>query len=47
MLNDFRTLRVGVLCSKRAPGLVPLLRHPMRVRALEMVAAGQLEEAVA
>jgi phosphoribosylglycinamide formyltransferase-1 len=30
MLNDFQTLRVGVLCSKRAPGLTALLHHPMR-----------------
>ena len=30
MLNDFRTLRVGVLCSKRAPGIAALLHHPMR-----------------
>jgi folate-dependent phosphoribosylglycinamide formyltransferase PurN len=30
MLSDFRTLRVGVLCSRRAPGLAALIRHPMR-----------------
>jgi len=31
MLSDFlRTLRVGVLCSKRAPGLATLVHHPMR-----------------
>ena len=30
MLNDFRTLRVGILCSRRAPGLAALLHHPMR-----------------
>jgi folate-dependent phosphoribosylglycinamide formyltransferase PurN len=30
MLSDFHTLRVGVLCSRRAPGLAALLRHPMR-----------------
>jgi phosphoribosylglycinamide formyltransferase 1 len=28
MLIDFRTPRVAVLCSKRAPGLDYLLRHP-------------------
>ncbi len=28
MLIDFRTPRVAVLCSKRAPGIDTLLRHP-------------------
>lgn len=28
MLNDFRTLHVAVLCSKRAPGLRAVLHHP-------------------
>jgi folate-dependent phosphoribosylglycinamide formyltransferase PurN len=30
MLNGFSNLRVGVLCSKRAPGLMAMLHHPMR-----------------
>ncbi len=30
MLNEFRTLRAAVLCSKRAPGLDELLHHPNR-----------------
>lgn len=30
MLNAFEDLRIGVLCSKRAPGLDALLRHPLR-----------------
>lgn len=34
MLNDF--LRVGVLCSKRAPGLSELMHHPFRGRMFEV-----------
>lgn len=30
MLNALEDLRIGVLCSKRAPGLDALLRHPLR-----------------
>jgi len=30
MLNAFEDLRIAVLCSKRAPGLAALLRHPLR-----------------
>jgi phosphoribosylglycinamide formyltransferase-1 len=36
MLNDFRTLRVGVLCSQRAPGLDGLLHHPNRGRLFDV-----------
>jgi phosphoribosylglycinamide formyltransferase 1 len=36
MLNDFRNLRVAVLCSKRAPGLDDLLRHPNRGRLYDV-----------
>ncbi|HSP16831.1 MAG TPA: formyltransferase family protein [Thermoanaerobaculia bacterium] len=36
MLNDFRTLRVAVLCSKRAPGLDELLHHPNRGKLFDI-----------
>jgi phosphoribosylglycinamide formyltransferase-1 len=36
MLNDFRTLRVAVLCSKRAPGLDDLLHHPNRGKLFDV-----------
>jgi folate-dependent phosphoribosylglycinamide formyltransferase PurN len=36
MLNDFRNLRVAVLCSKRAPGLHDLLRHPNRGKLFDI-----------
>jgi len=36
MLNDFSTARVAVLCSKRAPGLDQLLRHPHRNKLFEI-----------
>lgn len=36
MLNKFSTLRVAVLCSKRAPGLDDLLSHPQRGRMFEI-----------
>jgi folate-dependent phosphoribosylglycinamide formyltransferase PurN len=36
MLINFRTLRVAVLCSKRAPGLDALLRHPQRGSMFEI-----------
>ncbi|HEU4521518.1 MAG TPA: formyltransferase family protein [Thermoanaerobaculia bacterium] len=32
----FETQRVAVLCSKRAPGLEQLLRHPLRNRSFEI-----------
>ena len=37
MLINFRTLRVAVLCSKRAPGLDALLRHPHNGSMFEVV----------
>lgn len=36
MLNEYRNLRIAVLCSKRAPGLDALLHHPMRGRVFEI-----------
>lgn len=36
MLNDFCTTRVAILCSKRAPGLDELLRHPHRDKLFEI-----------
>jgi len=36
MLNEFSTARVAVLCSKRAPGLDQLLRHPHRNKLFEI-----------
>ena len=36
MLNFFEDLRIGVLCSKRAPGLDALLRHPQRGRLYDV-----------
>ena len=36
MLNDFTTLRVAVLSSRRAPGLDEILRHPSRGKLFEI-----------
>lgn len=36
MLINFRTLRVAVLCSSRAPGLDVLLRHPQRGKLFQI-----------
>ncbi|SRR5581483_4138927 len=36
MLNEFSTTRVAILCSKRAPGLDQLLRHPQRDKLFEI-----------
>ncbi len=36
MLNGFNTTRVAILCSKQAPGLVDLLRHPQRDKLFEI-----------
>lgn len=36
MLNDFRSLRVAVLCSRRAPGLSDLLHHPIRRKVFDI-----------
>jgi phosphoribosylglycinamide formyltransferase 1 len=36
MLINFRSLRVAVLCSKRAPGLDALLRHPQNGSMFEI-----------
>jgi len=36
MLNEFSTTRVAILCSKRAPGLDELLRHPQRDKLFEI-----------
>ena len=45
MLNDF--LHVGVLCSKRAPGLQALLHHPFRGTSFEIDCVVTSEESFA
>lgn len=37
MLNGFESLRVAVLCSKRAPGLDTLLHHPQHGRLYDVM----------
>jgi hypothetical protein len=44
MLSPFETLRVAVLCSRRAPGLDVLLHHPHR-RSLYDIACVMTTEA--
>ena len=45
MLTSFQNLRVGVLCSKRAPGLDALLHHPMRGVMYELACVITTDEA--
>lgn len=47
MLNDFQTLRVAVLCSKRAPGLDELLRHPNRGKLFDIACVVTSENSLA
>jgi folate-dependent phosphoribosylglycinamide formyltransferase PurN len=44
MLNQLESLRIAVLCSRRAPGLGMLLHHPQRDRMYEVVCVVTSEE---
>jgi len=44
MLNAFEDLRIAVLCSRRAPGLDALLRHPHRGSLYDMACVITTEE---